>query len=195
MVEIEKGKPFPVDPSRITTHGPTPETSSVNPSREKPNSASVQDEGKDGPRPDLLSRTTKRKALDLKNALTNRERGPVLTGVRDTVTGEMFFKLNGKEVPRTIHTLLRERLESYNSSIAEGKIKLDSRWGQPGTHSDFLALNEALLRRESLGLPITDLQEFEMFNVSLWSNRVGTVVPRCGHCQALTTGVTLLSGR
>ncbi len=65
-------------------------------------------------------------------------------------------------------------------------------WGKPGTHSEFVTLNEALLAREGLGMGAGDLSEFEMYNVSLWSNRVGQWVPRCGNCETLTQGVNNL---
>ena len=139
-----------------------------------------------------LAQTTEDVAQYLAEVQSHAQRGPVLTGVRDTVTGEMFFKQNVESLPSEIHPMLQCRLESY---LADPELVLNPKWGVPGTHSDFLALNEALLRRQSLGLSINDLSEFEMYNVSLWSNRVGTTVPRCGNCQVLTDGVTVLSGR
>jgi hypothetical protein len=114
-----------------------------------------------------------------------------LTGIRDSLTGEMFFAQNTEQLPKQIHSLLQERLNRY---VADVDLVLNPKWGVPGTHSEFLALNEALLRRQSLGLPIRDLGEFQMYNVFLWSNRVGTPVARCGNCQVLTYGVIVLSG-
>ncbi|MBS0171751.1 MAG: thrombospondin type 3 repeat-containing protein, partial [Nitrospira sp.] len=136
---------------------------------------------------------------DLANYLakeqSNMQRGPVLTGVRDIGTGEMFFKQNAGGVPSEMHPMMQERLESYRAGVANGDVEVEPQWDEPGKHSDVHALNEALLRRQALGLPTTDLSVFEMYNVSLWSNRVGTVVPRCGNCRVLTDGVTILSGR
>ncbi len=89
--------------------------------------------------------------------------------------------------------MLQERLIAYKAEVAEGGTAVGPTWGEPGAHSDFLTLNEALLARDRFGLSVTDLSEFEMYNVSLWSNRVGSVVPRCGNCRVLTGGTNVLS--
>jgi hypothetical protein len=142
-----------------------------------------------------LPGTTTDVANYLGEVQSNLQRGPVLTGVRDTATGEMFFAQNLDEVPSNLHPLLQDRLASYMGQVEDGSVQLNPVWDEPGTHSDFAALNQALLRRDALGLPIKDLGELEMYNVSLWSNRIGSTVPRCGNCQVLTDGVTVLSGR
>jgi YwqJ-like deaminase len=134
-------------------------------------------------------------AEDLANYLgrvqKKKPRGPVLTVVRDRVTGELFDAQNLHSLPSQIHPLLDTRLKSYLRSHGNN---LSPVLGVPGLHADFVALNNALLRREALGLPITSLDDFSMYNVSLWKNRLGTTVPRCVNCVYLTSGVRVLSG-
>ena len=123
---------------------------------------------------------------------SNAEAGPVLTVVRDRVSGELFDGQNLGAIPDKLHPLLQNRLDAY---LAANGGNLNAVWGVPGSHSEIAALNQALLRREALGLPVKSLEEFSMYNVSLWNNRLGTPVPRCGNCQYLTDGVQVLSGK
>jgi hypothetical protein len=122
---------------------------------------------------------------------SNAQRGPVLTMLRDSVTGEIFFAQNLSAVPDRLHPILEGRLRSY---LATHQGKLNPVWGIPASHSEVWALNQALMRREALGLGVQSLNGFAMYNVSLWRSRLGKPVPRCGNCQYLTDGVRVLSG-
>jgi RHS repeat-associated protein len=122
---------------------------------------------------------------------SNPKRGAVLSVLRDRVTGEIFDAQNRSSIPGNLHPLLQERLIKY---IASAGSKANPVWGIPGSHSEIWALNSALLRRESLGIGVQSMDDFAVYNVSLWKNRLGTIVPRCGNCRVLTEGVRVLSG-
>jgi hypothetical protein len=92
-------------------------------------------------------------------------------------------------VPDRLHPILEGRLRSL---ATQGK--LNPVWGVPGSHSEVWALNQAVMRREAPGLGVQSLDDFAMYNVSLWRSRLGKPVPRCGNCQILTDGVRVLSG-
>ena len=139
----------------------------------------------------LLKSEAEQLAMYIAKGQSKAERGAVLTMIRDRVTGEVFHAQNLSVIPDKLHPLLQTRLKTYLQ--AKGG-NLNPVWAAPGTHSEISALNQALLRRDAIGLPVKSLDEFGMYNVSLWSNRVGTVVPRCGNCKFLTDGVRILSG-
>ncbi len=140
----------------------------------------------------LLKTTADDIASHLAIVQSNPVRGPVLTLIRDQRTGEMFAAQNLGAVPEELHPILQSRLEKY---LMESGQNLNPRWGVPGSHSDFAALNQAMLRREAIGLPVTTLDDFGMYNTQLWRNRLGVPVDRCGNCGVLTDGVRVFSGR
>jgi RHS repeat-associated protein len=139
----------------------------------------------------LLQSTAKDLASYLARTQSNAERGAVLTVLRDRVTGELFDAQNLSKIPDKLHPLLQSRLETY---LRTSGHNLNPVWGVPGAHAEIGALNKALLRREALGLTVKSLDDFAIYNVSLWRNRLGTLVPRCGNCKFLTRGVRVLSG-
>jgi hypothetical protein len=139
----------------------------------------------------LLRGQAEEMAQMLARTQSNARRGPVLSLVRDRVTGEVFDAQNLSSIPSNLHPLLASRLESH---LAANAGKLNPVWGVPGAHSEVWALNQALLRRESLGIGVQSLDDFSLYNVSLWRNRLGTTVPRCGNCNPITDGVRVLSG-
>jgi len=121
--------------------------------------------------------------------LSNNDRGPVLSGVLDTRSGEVFWGLNHSSIPDNLHPLLAQRIESYSPT------GLPSKLGVPGAHSELYALNRALRAREkAMGRAVTEreLSEFMVHNRFLRGNRRLQSVPRCMHCAELTTGVTYL---
>jgi hypothetical protein len=122
---------------------------------------------------------------------SNVRRGPVLSLVRDRITGEVFDAQNLSNIPSNLHPFLASRLEEH---LAANAGKLNPVWGVPGSHSEIWALNQALWRRKALGIDVQSLDDFGLYNVSLWRNRLGTPVPRCGNCNFLTDGVRELSG-
>lgn len=115
----------------------------------------------------------------------------MLSLIRDRVTGEVFDAQNLSNIPSNLHPLLAARLEKY---VAANAGKLNPKWSIPGSHSEIWALNQALQRREALGIGVQSLDDFGLYNVSLWRNRLGTTVPRCGNCNFLTDGIRVLSG-
>lgn len=130
-------------------------------------------------------------ALSRKGSLrrqSNRVRGPVLSGVMDSKTGEMFFGQNSIDgsLPDNLHPILQSRLDDLGEAT-------EIRAGVAGSHSEIFALNNALLAREAAGEAVTEanLSEFLLHNRALRGPRAGTgKPPRCGNCNPLTDGVT-----
>jgi len=132
-------------------------------------------------------------------SLSRSQRGPVLSAVMDPKSGEIFYGQNLGRVPTDLHPLLQQRLDQYLdfSDLTGGATPL--RAGVPGSHSEIVALNQALKARElSTGIPMSagGLSEFLMTNRSLIGTRsVIGIPPRCLNCVALTDGVTMIGGR
>jgi hypothetical protein len=118
--------------------------------------------------------------------LSLKERGPVLTGVLDTRTGRTFFGLNQDESPLGLHPLIKERLADYLKRM-EGVTPAKA--GEPGSHSEIVALNRALYERETtLGSPVQlqELSEFVLHNRALHGSRKITgIPPPCPNCAAI----------
>ena len=108
-------------------------------------------------------------------------RGPVLSGVMDKKTDKIFFGQN-RNVPVTRHSLLDSRLQAYPSNWQSIYPK-----GSPGSHSEFRALNEALLAR-----PDAAIDDFMIYNVWLKGSKRGFPIPRCPHCESLTDGAQFI---
>jgi hypothetical protein len=64
-------------------------------------------------------------------------RGPVLTGVQDTLTKEMFLGQNVDALPSKIHPMFQSKLDLFIGSVEDGSVVLNKKWGVPGAHSDF----------------------------------------------------------
>ena len=136
--------------------------------------------------------------------LSNKERGAVLSVVKDRKTGEVYYGLNnskGKE-PSIFHPLLKERTDVINAKYADKPARFEAfnqntkgvHPSEPGSHSEVYALNEALLARETQGMKVTkaDLGDFDVYNIGLQDTNVfskGGFAPRCGNCQIITEGV------
>jgi hypothetical protein len=140
----------------------------------------------------LLKNYAEDMARTLGRTQSNARRGPVLSVLRDRVTGEIFDAQNLSSVPGNLHPLLQARLDKHLANVGSN---LNPVWGIPGSHSEIWALNSALRRREALGMTVNSLDDFSLYNVSLWNNRIGTTVPRCGNCNVITQGVRVLSGK
>jgi hypothetical protein len=126
------------------------------------------------------------RAEHMVRALSNTERGPVLTGVLDTRTGRTFFGVNLKDPPPGLHPLLQERLDDYIAKL--GGVK-PTRWGELGSHSEIVALSRALYEREAaLGRSVEpqELSEFVLHNRSLHGPRkIQGIPPPCPNCEAI----------
>ncbi|NWJ95890.1 MAG: hypothetical protein HXX20_08920 [Chloroflexi bacterium] len=127
--------------------------------------------------------------------LSNKYRGPVLTGIMDTQTHEIFYGINSfdKSLPTNLHPLLSQRLEEYFAKTG-GETPLKA--GKPGSHSEVFALDKALKAREArTGRRVSEseLSDFLLHNRSLRGTRKGTgIPPRCPNCRALTDGVQVV---
>ncbi|MEJ6391621.1 YwqJ-related putative deaminase [Gymnodinialimonas sp. 2305UL16-5] len=141
--------------------------------------------------------------------LGNSGRGPVLTSVIDPDTGDVFHGINGgvppsrrapNRIPNDLHPVLRSRIDTYNSRIAENDTRNTFPDGMPvngtpGHHSEIWALNQALNARERAGLPVTDdtLSELFLSNRRITGSRSGQPIVRCPDCGAITAGANDIS--
>ena len=118
--------------------------------------------------------------------------GPVLSVVRDDVSGRTFVALN-TGISRQLTDLLNQRLLARIRAISTGQIEL-IRNIVPGGHAEVVALNEAIAAREALTQRLVtsqDLPTFELHNVWLQDKRQFETAARCEHCAELTEGVRL----
>lgn len=134
------------------------------------------------------------RAAHMVEVLSNDQRGPVLTGVLDTRTGRSFFGLNQKDPPLGLHPLLRKRLDNY---LAETGGVTPVRAGEPGAHSEVVALNRALYEREAVqgrSVEPQQLSEFVLHNRSLLgTKKIEGIPPPCPNCEAiLPPGIRIL---
>ncbi len=104
-----------------------------------------------------------------------RQRGPVLTGVIDKQTGEIFFGQN-TGIPEPLYPDLQARLNEFEGPYAAGK-------GIPGAHSEINALNQGLWAR-----PDADIEDFLIYNLRLRGAEQGMPIARCPNCAVLTRG-------
>jgi RHS repeat-associated protein len=127
--------------------------------------------------------------------LTRSQRGPVLTGAMDPQTGEIFYGLNQGKVPDDLHPVLQRRLDEYLDASGG---RTPERAGIPGSHSEIVALDQAIKARElRLGIPVTEdmLPDFLLSNRALiGERRIVGVPPRCANCAAITNGVRTVGG-
>jgi RHS repeat-associated protein len=122
--------------------------------------------------------------------LSNRARGPVLAGVYDPVTKRTFFGINPTPMPTRWSDVIADRIKKVTPT-AESLAK----HGEPGSHAEIKALNEAILAREAAtGRKVTeaDLASFDLHNTNLRGANPGTTVPPpCPeHCAPIVDGVT-----
>ncbi|WP_374404822.1 YwqJ-related putative deaminase [Frankia sp. Cj3] len=104
-----------------------------------------------------------------------RQRGPVLTGVIDKQTGEIFFGQN-TGIPEPLYPELQARLNEFEGPHAAGK-------GTPGAHSEINALNQGLWARLD-----ADVEDFLIYNLRLRGAGQGMPIARCPNCVVLTRG-------
>lgn len=88
----------------------------------------------------------------------------------DPQTGEIFYGLNHGKVPDDLHPVLQVRLLKY---LDESQGVTPEKAGIPGSHSEIVALDQAIKARE---------------------RRVIGVPPRCDNCRAITQGVQTVGG-
>ena len=130
----------------------------------------------------LVSVTTS-KAEELVENFTVGQRGPVLSGVLDSKTGEVFFGINDKggAIP-DLHPILQKRLDKLVERTNGLGNRPNFRNEIPGSHSEIGALNQALWARGNVS--ISDLNQFIMHNRSLrGATKISGVPPRCKDCK------------
>jgi hypothetical protein len=121
--------------------------------------------------------------------------GPVLTVVRNTLTGKLYIGFNEGVPKKLADTLYKATLEQH-ARIWQGEVvvvRTDAEARGAG-HSEVNALNPAVLEREKvLGRKLVeqDLGIFELHNVWLRGDRAMTTAPRCEHCARITRGVSV----
>ena len=128
--------------------------------------------------------------------VTNNERGPVLTGVFDPMTGEISFGLNqgltrAGTVAPGLHPAVLELIEEFHQAVAPGNSP--PQFGTPGSHSELTALSNALYAREEAlfgertgTLTAADMEGMVLHNYSLQSVRGGGgVPPMCCNCRGI----------
>jgi hypothetical protein len=82
--------------------------------------------------------------------LSRSQCSPVLTGVMDPQTGEIFYGLNQGKIPTDLHLLMQQRLDAYFE--ATGGMT-PPRAGILGSHSEISALDQAIKAREAITGP------------------------------------------
>jgi hypothetical protein len=104
-----------------------------------------------------------------------------------------------RHLMESLHPLLKERVSAnmlFLGSINTEKAVRFLKAAVPGTHSEIIALNNALKAKElRLGRPLTeaDLNSFILHNRSLIGPHEGSLVPPpCVNCSSLTGGIKII---
>lgn len=133
---------------------------------------------------------------ELKNGMTKKKiqkkLGPAVAGVYDPVTGKYYFGINNLDgdLPQNLHKLLED---NYINMPKEGIFAEynDFTLGA-GSHAEIYALNEALIEREVMGIPVKNLDELTLTVLKGpkcgWK-KMGLPMPRCPHCEYITGNV------
>jgi hypothetical protein len=115
-----------------------------------------------------------------------KRNGPVLAGLMDKVTGEIFTMGNPKipKEPRSLPEFLQQRVQFANN--------LDYlKTAGPGTHAEVHLLARALEVR-----PDAKLSDFMIYVINSGQKSspiyFGQPVPRCPHCEFITNGVDFI---
>jgi hypothetical protein len=155
-----------------------------------------------------VERTQQRAQEIIDSGVSKKSRGPVVSGITDPQTGKTHFGQNFtqgeirdgnlKNFETQLHPILKQRLIAYKQKLGNNLIKVEdplsiSKAGEPGSHSEIRALDQALKAREAhTGQPATeaDLSSFLLHNRSL--NDPTGVPPRCVNCWHITNGVTVI---
>lgn len=136
-----------------------------------------------------LSAALKDKFVELSKGLTTVKQhynamGPVLAGVMDSKTGQIFFGTNKFFTPENLTAALKEAVSVAKKSIVYVKTS------GAGTHAEIHALADAMVAR-----PGAALEDFVVRTINSGQLRtrvvekLGGAVPRCPHCELITDGV------
>ncbi len=151
---------------------------------------------------DLLAASVFSKFNDIKNPdspnfMGNSKTGPVLSGVLNRETGEIFYGFNQlkgeKNVMPDLHPVLEERRTQYLSEARSQGLGVEALGKEiPGIHSEVKAVSEAL-NNMSPNATSKDLEKLLIFNVRTTGSGKGTSIVRCDNCQVLTKGIPSIS--
>jgi hypothetical protein len=136
--------------------------------------------------------------LILKNyAAAGISAGPVLTAVRDMVTGKIYIGLNSG-IPPAISDVVAQGIAGQLGRVNRGEVivvRTDPL--AKGGHSEANAVNEAVSARQTLlkhKVTEAELRTFELHNVWLkGADRKFTAAPRCEHCARITRSTSVTS--
>ncbi|MHC1748101.1 MAG: YwqJ-related putative deaminase [Cellulosilyticaceae bacterium] len=118
--------------------------------------------------------------------------GPAVAGVYDPVADKYYFGINNLDgdLPENLHRLLRvnyENMPTEDTYTEYNKFTLGA-----GSHAEIYALNEALIERGWMGIPVESLDELILTVIKGpkcgWK-KIGIPMPRCPHCEFITDGV------
>jgi hypothetical protein len=119
------------------------------------------------------------------------DRGPVLSGVKNLITGIIKYGINhNRDRPKDPHPLLKSFFDDFDAKFSNPK-ELYPNAKLPGDHSEIYALNDALWAyQEFLDRPLVedDLNVFVIHNEGLWKNR-GKDIARCPFCFEITSAI------
>ena len=125
----------------------------------------------------------------LKAELFFKKMGPVLAGIYDKQTGNVFFARNHPRgfAPDNLHPELKKAIERMPREVLEIYTKTKG----SGSHAEIFALNDALHSRP--GSQISDFLGYTINSGGRTKTRQMTV-PRCPHCEWITGGIIFLPG-
>jgi RHS repeat-associated protein len=109
-----------------------------------------------------------------------RQRGPVLTGVQDNLTGEIRLSQNYGGMPDNLHPSLTARIGEFGGD--------DPYPGSSGWHGEIYGLNDLLWARDDVGLSTEIDDSFTFYSLRLRGSAQGEQILRCGSCATITNG-------
>ncbi|RRR99687.1 YwqJ-related putative deaminase [Glycomyces terrestris] len=115
---------------------------------------------------------------------TNRERGPVLSGILDRKTGKVHFGQNHADPPDDLHPSIQARLDARNADIESGRVPTPEFLNKPGSHSEVYAWNEALKDR-----PDAKPEDLIVDNIRLKGSKKGEFIECCANCSSIVEGI------
>ncbi|MQM27104.1 YwqJ-related putative deaminase [Glycomyces albidus] len=115
---------------------------------------------------------------------TNRERGPVLSGIMDRKTGKVYFGQNHADPPGDLHPSIKSRVDARNDDIANGRVPTPEFLGKPGSHSEVYAWNEVLKDR-----PDAKPEDLIVDNIRLKGSKKGEFIECCANCSSIVEGI------
>jgi len=123
-------------------------------------------------------------------------RGPVVSVVRDNVSGRIFVGLNTGR-PGQMTEAVRQGIADQVRRLIGGLVVVQTGDDALGGHAEVVAVNSAVRARESATnrqVQETDLKTFELHNVWLRGSQQLEPAARCGHCARITRSISVTEG-